>query len=262
MSEAYLREATSPLVCNNTSGFYHVFHHGYGYQIWCTEQNGFAFVGMGDQITICLPERDFLFTMTSDNQGNPAMRQLIVNALFDIVVASMQDSPLPEAPEENAALRHTLSTLTLRSLPCGKRAEFWSKISGKTFLAEENRAGIRSLSLTLGAENGTLTYENAQGQKVLPFGIGKNEITRFPEYGYSDEVGGIPGPEDFTYRAATSLGFVEEKKCMLRVQIIDRYLGNFTLTLAFKDENTVTVHMEKTAEYFLKEYDGEFVARA
>ena len=70
MSESYLREATSPLVWNDTTGFYHVFHHGYGYQIWCTEQNGFAFVGMGDQLTICLPERDFLFTMTADNQGS------------------------------------------------------------------------------------------------------------------------------------------------------------------------------------------------
>lgn len=262
MSEDYLREATSPLVCNDTSGFYHVFHHGYGYQIWCTEQNGFAFVGMGDQITICLPERDFLFTMTSDNQGNPVMRQLIVNALFDIVVASMQDSPLPEAPEENAALKHTLSTLTLRSMPCGKRSEFWSKISGKTFLAEENCTGIRSLSITLGEDAGVLAYENAQGKKELTFGIGKNEFSHFPEYGYSNDFGGIPGPDDFTYRCAASLGFVEEKKCLLRVQIIDRYLGNFTLTLAFKDENTVTVHMEKTAEYFLKEYDGEFVARA
>ena len=81
ISESYLREATSPLVYNNTNGFHHVFHHGYGYQIWCTEQNGFAFVGMGDQLTVCLPERDFLFTMTADNQGDGgARRQLIINA--------------------------------------------------------------------------------------------------------------------------------------------------------------------------------------
>ena len=262
VSESYLREATSPLVYNNTAGFYHVFHHGYGYQIWCTEQNGFAFVGMGDQLTVCLPERDFLFTMTADNQGNPAMRQLIINALFDIVVADMQDTPLPEAPEDAAALANILSHLTLRAMPYGVRSQFWDKISGKVFRAEDNGMGIVTLSLTLGEDTGVFSYENAQGQKHLPFGIGKNEFSRFPEFGYSDEFGGISGPDDFTYRCATSLGFAEEKKCLLRMQIIDRYLGNFTATLAFKDEDTVTVHIEKTAEHFLKEYNGEFTAHA
>ena len=262
VSELYLREATSPLVYNNTAGFYHVFHHGYGYQIWCTEQNGFAFVGMGDQLTVCLPERDFLFTMTADNQGNPAMRQLIINALFDIVVADMQDTPLPEAPEDAAALANILSHLTLRAMPYGVRSQFWDKISGKVFRAEDNGMGIVTLSLTLGEDTGVFSYENAQGQKHLPFGIGKNEFSRFPEFGYSDEFGGISGPDDFTYRCATSLGFAEEKKCLLRMQIIDRYLGNFTATLAFKDEDTVTVHIEKTAEHFLKEYNGEFTAHA
>ena len=68
--------------------------------------------------------------------------------------------------------------------------------------------------------------------------------------------------DGFTYRCATSLGFVEEKKCILRMQIIDRYLGNFTATFAFRDTDTVTVHIEKTAEDFLREYEGEFVAKA
>ncbi len=263
VSESYLREATSPLVYNNTSGFYHVFRHGYGYQIWVTEQNGFAFVGMGDQLTVCLPERDFIFTMTADNQGSDGViRQGAINALFDIVVAEMQDEPLPENPTDYATLAQTLSSLSLRSMPYGKKSDFWQKVSGKTYTATPNRTGIKKLSLTFGEEGGTFAYENAQGEKVLPFGIGENTFTQFPEYAYSNEFGGIKGPDDFTYRAAASLGFVEEKKCVLRVQIIDRYLGNLTATFAFRDENTVTVHMESAAEHFLGEYKGEFVAKA
>ena len=263
MSESYLREATSPLVCNNTSGHYHVFRHGYGYQIWCTEQNGFAFVGMGDQLTVCLPERDFLFTMTADNQGDGGVtRQLVTNALFDMIVEEMQDTSLPACPEEYDALEGELTKLRLRSLPQGARSDFFRKVSGKTFYAEKNCTGITSLSLTFGDTGGTFDYENEQGKKSLPFGIGENVFAKFPQFGYSDEFGAMRTTDGFTYRCATSLGFVEEKKCILRVQIIDNYLGNFTATFAFKNEDIVTVHLEKTAEDFLREYEGEFTAKA
>ena len=174
----------------------------------------------------------------------------------------MQDTPLPECPEEHDALTQALSQLKLRAMPQGKRSDFWEQIAGRTFRAEQNRTGITSLSLTLGEQTGVLTYVNAQGKKELPFGIGKNEFTHFPEYAYSDEYGGLKGADDFMYRCAASLGFVEAQKCVLRVQILDRYLGNLTATLAFKDKDTVCVHMEKCAEDFLDEYEGEFVARA
>ena len=263
VSESYLREATSPLVYNNTNGFYHVFHHGYGYQIWCTEQGGFAFVGMGDQLTVCLPERDFLFTMTADNQGSEGfLRQGIINTLFDTVVEQMQDSPLNENPEEYAALCKETEGLKLRAFPKGQMSDFFRQISGKTFYAEPNKTTISSLSLTFGENGGVFAYENAQGAKALPFGIGENAFATFPQLGYSNEQGGMRTTDGFTYRCATSLGFVEEKKCILRMQIIDRYLGNFTATFAFRDTDTVTVHIEKTAEDFLREYEGEFVAKA
>lgn len=263
MSESYLREATSPLVCNNTSGFYKVFRHGYGYQIWCTEQNGFAFVGMGDQLTVCLPERDFLFTMTADNQGDGgALREMMINALFDMVVAEMQDTPLPECPDDFASLEEAMKNKKLRFLPAGVMSDFLHKVSGKTFYAEENKLGIQKLSLTFGENGGTFDYENAQGEKSLPFGIGENVFATFPQFGYSDEFGGVRTTNGFQHPCATSLGFVEEKKCLLRMQIIGNYLGNFTATFAFKDEDTVTVHLEKTAEDFLQEYEGEFTAKA
>ena len=263
MSESYLREATSPLVCNDTAGFYHVFHHGYGYQIWCTEQNGFAFVGMGDQLTVCLPERDFLFTMTADNQGSDGnIRQMLINALFDMIVAKMQNAPLAESPDAYTRLQGELSSQKLRAYQGKPMSAFFPSISGKTFYANPNRTGITKLSLTFGEREGVLTYENAQGEKSLPFGINENVFATFPELGYSNEQGGVRTTDGFTYRCATSLGFVEEKKCILRVQIIDRYLGNLTATFAFRDEDTATVHFEKTAEDFLREYEGEFVAKA
>ena len=48
---------------------------------------------------------------------------------------------------------------------------------------------------------------------------------------------------------------------MLRVWIIDKYLGNLTAVFAFRDDLAV-VKTVGNAENFLREYNGEFVARS
>ena len=46
ISESYVKEATAKHVDNCTVARRSPVHHGYGYQIWRTERNGFACVGM------------------------------------------------------------------------------------------------------------------------------------------------------------------------------------------------------------------------
>jgi hypothetical protein len=126
---------------------------------------------------------------------------------------------------------------------------------------DENRTGITKFSFCF-KEDGTgeLHYTNAQGDKVLPFGLGKNVFTKFPQYGYSDGYGGTKTENGFLYRCASSAAFGEEQVLNLRVQIIDRYFGNLTATFAFRD-GAVTVRMVKNAEDFLDEYYGILTGR-
>ena len=116
LSERYLRDATSALADNNVDGFDGCFRHGYGYQIWRTERNGFAFVGMGDQLTICVPEKDFVFVITSDNQFLPQAREIIVDAMFDIIVENMKDAPVEVNEEQVKRLADITADLKLRSV--------------------------------------------------------------------------------------------------------------------------------------------------
>ncbi|MBQ9132145.1 MAG: serine hydrolase, partial [Clostridia bacterium] len=60
MNEAYLRAATGKRVHNATKLHDLPHYHGYGYQFWMVEGGGFAFVGMGDQLTVCMPEQDLI----------------------------------------------------------------------------------------------------------------------------------------------------------------------------------------------------------
>ena len=124
--------------------------------------------------------------------------------------------------------------------------------------SEEFLEALGSFRFT-GEDSGELHYTNAQGDKILPFGIGKNVFCKFPQFGYSDEHAGLPGPEGFLYDCAVSAAWREEQKILLKVQIIDRYFGNMLAIFSFR-ENYAVIRMTKTAEDFLGEYEGMFNA--
>ena len=77
---------------------------------------------------------------------------------------------------------------------------------------------------------------------------------KFPQTGYADMTATC-GVEGHMYDCAVSADWDEEKKLRIRVQIIDKYFGNMSMTFSFKD-NRVAVLMVKTAEAFLDEYNG------
>ena len=257
MNENYLRTATSRLVDNDRTGFAGAFSQGYGYQIWMVP-GGFAFNGMGAQLTLCLPELDLIFSCTADNQGFPAAKDLILSAFYELIVENM-GAPLAEDPQAVAEQETLAQSLELVSLQGETESEFSASLSGQTYLCNDNPMGITEFSLELAEQTSIFRYVNAQGEKRLPFGKGKNVFGKFPQGGYSDLHAGAPGPADHYYDCAASAVWVEPKKLKLRVQIIDKYLGNFLTTISFKDDLAVLT-MIKTAEGFLEEYQGQLVA--
>jgi len=227
MNEAYLRKATSKLSDNNLEGFTACDSHGYGYQIWRTEQNGFAFLGMGGQDTVCVPEKDIILVYNGDNQGYPEARNITMNGFFDIIVNNLSDSKLHENKEAEKRLQEATENLSLAYLKNGVESSFKNEVNGKVFLAKENPMGIKKFALVFTSEDeGVFKYENRQGEKEIKFGIGKNVFGKFPELGYSNEIGGVRTTNGFMYNCAASLIFSEEKKIKLKVQIIDKSLNS------------------------------------
>ena len=145
-------------------------------------------------------------------------------------------------------------------LPGPTESPFADEIWGRTYRLRENPMGIREFTFRFTESGGELRYVNAQGEKVLPFGLGKNVFCQFPQLGYSDLLAGVHDESsDFKYAAAVSAGWVEEAKLNLRVQIIDKYFGNMTAEFAFRGDQAA-VRMRKTAEDFLEEYQGTLLA--
>lgn len=261
INESYVRKATSRIADNTmVRSSNRAFQHGYGYQIWKTEQDGFAFSGLGGQLTIALPGRDFLMVCTGDNQGFDSATDLTVNGLFQLIVDEMGDTPVPVIPAETEALAADAAGLELSHMENLCPENIAGQIEGQRYICRENPMGITEFSLRFTETGGALHYTNAQGEKVLPFGLGKNVFCKFPQLGYSDELAGIHDENSpFKYNAAVSAGWTEAAKLTLRVQIIDRYFGNMTAEFAFRKDGAA-VRMQKTAEDFLEEYQGTLFA--
>ena len=246
LSESYLKEATSVQTVNELEGRIAYNRHGYGYQIWMNER-GFSFHGMGGQFAICVPDQDFIFVCTGDNQYNEYAAEILFRAVFDILIP--EDKPVELTDDLSVAFGSAHS-------------DFENAISGKTFEMLENPMGIRWFRLEFGDGEGRFVYENEQGEKTLPFGMKKNYFGKFPQLGYSDERGNVHEITGFKYDCAASAGWLDDRTLQLRVQIIDRYFGSLVATFGFRDGNTVSVRMIKHAEDFLNEYHGWMAGKA
>ena len=261
LNENYLRKATSKIADNYSYGFNHdssVFTDGYGYQIWRYKKDGFAFNGLGSQLTICLPDQDFIFVCTADTQGNTAGKSLILNALDDIIIENLGE-PLEENDCDYKKFINLENSLELFYLKGNTQSKSEDSILYKKYVAQQNPTGITEFYFE--KENGNLNfcYKNNQGNKKLTFGLGQNVFTKFPEFNYSNLHAGAKSEDGFLYDCATSAIWADHNKLLLKVQIIDKYFGNALWEFSFKEDKT-TVVMLKNAEAFLDEYQGEFTA--
>ncbi len=261
MNEEYIRKATSAVVFNVQNGHIDAHHTGYGYQIWRVEQDAFAFVGMGQQLTVCYPNEDLIFVCNSDNQGSYYPYDVMLKLVKQDILAHLKGTPLPENKRENDELNEYLNGLQLRAVKGEENVALLGKINGRKFLpVGENAQGIKEFTFFFEGDEGKLCYENGQGKKELAFGINKNVFGKFPQLGYYDEYGGVETTNGFTYDCACSLAVKGENQLLLFVQIIDKYFGNMSMLVGVNG-GYANVKMSKEAENFLEEYQGEFIAK-
>ena len=242
------------MVCNDREGnFGNHECYGYGYQIWKGPNDSFCFLGMGDQLAICDVKNDFIFIINSDNQGNVAAKTVMFNEVFRHLIPEFCDS-LPENEKDYNELKPLFENGELVSFKCDKISSYSDKIDGVTYKLENNPMEIEWVKFDFDGKKGIFSYKNKQGEKELPFGMGYNEFSLFPEEDYADLV-----VEEIAkgnkYKCAVSAAWTEEKKLCLKVQIIDKYFGNSLFVFSFKDRR-VMVSMRSHAEAFLQEYIG------
>ena len=254
LNREYLERATTKQVDNNNWQTIDYNTCGYGYQFWMTYNNAFAFVGMGGQYAICVPEKDMILVINGDNQGKEIAGKLIFDSFFEYIVNPAQDSSLPEDETARKKLEEATADLKLTYARGMTQSASEKEINGILWNMDPNPMGITRMRLTFEDGRGTLFYTNDQGDKELPFGLGSNVFGLFPQEGYSRQTGSVAAPGHF-YKCAASAAWVEEHKLFIKVQIIDDYFGNLSIVMSFR-EDRLGVYMCKCAEDFLNEYTG------
>ena len=260
LSKRFIEEATSFQVSTDETGNRNTHSYGYGYYFWRGQQNSYFFSGMGSQYAICIPDKDMIFVFNGDGQGNPLAHTKIIDGFFDTIIDNVENEYLPRDTKAEQKLDEYAKNLKLWYLHNSQKTDFQNLINGKEFLMEQNPMKITKLRLDFFNNGGKLSYENVQGYKEIPFGIGENVFSDFPEEGYSDLIGSKPELGN-RYKCAVSAAWIEEKKIILNVQIIDKYFGKLHIVISFSDENHISVFMKKAAQDFLFEYEGYAVGK-
>ncbi len=261
LSEEYLRAATTKQADNTEDGHRAIFHLGYGYQFWITEEDGFAFVGMGDQLCVCIPKYDFIFLCTADNQGNPRSREYLIASLFDNIIDNLTDTPLPENEDELKRLKEQTDSLELYCAKGQPDSKYREELNGRVYLCDENPMNISEFSFHFDSvDSGYLSYIKDGNRLRLDFYVNKNRFGLFPELGYSKDVGNVATTNGHKYKDAVSMAWLQDNKIMIFAQIIDEYLGNASLIFGFNGDKA-TILARKTAEAFLFGYEGLAIAK-
>ncbi len=259
MNEEFLRKAVSKISDTCEKGTRSCDDDGYGYQIWrYYNGEGFMFLGAGDQIMVCIPDKDFYFVCTGDNQEHPQARAIICDTLTYDIINELSDTPLPEDEKALCSLNEYTSSLKLCHIRGNTSSHAAKVVNKKTYTLSENKMGIKWFKLRLDEQNkkGIFEYENAQGHKELEFGLCENVLTEFPEEGYPKMQMNVPAPGN-KYPCASSGAWLEERKLGIRVMMTGDHLGGLFITIGFSDDySEVGMYMHKNTNCFLHTYAG------
>lgn len=250
ISELYVREATSALIDNRISTDKPELQYGYGYQIWRTRNNGFATIGMGSQISVAVPDKDFVFVITADTQIVPAAHNTILALMWNDVYSYITDDPLPSDTVSYNKLTEKLNSLEF--LPV--EGNLTSAINhNKKYKLQENQMRISDVEFSINDKIGTMTYTNATGNHTIKFGFGDYVYDIFPEMGYYGNQIGVAKDGGYEYKA--SAAWFDDDSLIIYLYVIDDYFGTLKINVRFKD-NEIVIQMSKSAEWFLHGYDG------
>lgn len=236
----YLEEATKKQIDTFAKGPTFEEMQGYGYQFWCTRNEGYVCYGMGGQLMLVLPKKDMILITTADTQSRQGGVQLIYDTFWQEIYQKVSDQTLEEDREECQVLRKEWGIREL-CVPFGECDSIWrEKVDGVIYQMDKNSRGFDEIEIQFFNGEGKFLYRGEDGAGEISFGIGKNQIGIIEPYGY---------------RIAASGVWQSENTFFIRVYVIDQCIGTIFIQLAFLEDG-VTTFMKKYEETEFGEWDG------
>lgn len=264
LSPAYIETATSNLTATCVTAPLPSEACGYGYMIWQNQRGGYTCYGMGGQLMIFLPDRDFICITTADTQGMAGGNQLIYDALYEEILPYLgKEKNLGADPSVRAALRHRIDSLhimplfSVHTLVPGQNALSQTKSvplssfeTAQSYQFLENAQRFKQMDLQLEQTDastilGKLTLYQEGFAWPLQFGFDHLETGTFPKY---------------EQKYAASAVWLDASTLYVRFHVIDAYVGSVHIQMHF-DGDQVTLFLKKQEESLFQEFKGHLTGK-
>lgn len=171
VSEQWATDATSKQIATGADNGN--WNFGYGYQFWRSPV-GYRADGSLGQFSFVLPEQDIVLAITAAT-GNDGGTNRIMNLVFQHVIGGMLagDAALPEDTAAHDALTAKLASLALGVPQGAPTSPLAADVSGSRYAIATNSQGITAVELDFSGELPLLSIEDADGQHVIPVGLGQ-----------------------------------------------------------------------------------------
>lgn len=226
----FLLEATSFLSRTDTRGGFADEMQGYGMQFWRTRNNGFMLYGMGGQLALCLPEKDFILVTTADTLGCKGGVQAILDIFWREVYTRL-DTPSYCGKDTLDRLLQNRHIKPVRGSANKADAEY---------VFEENRLGLSKIHVISDENGGSIEYTNKTGQHVLKFKTDGFYNGNFPYYDCP---------------CITSGAWDGKNILIIKSRLIGEMVGSVKMELYFT-KNGVTISSRKTEGTYFDEFNG------
>lgn len=140
---------------------------GYCYQFWRSRHNAFRGDGAFGQFTIVMPDQDAVVVMTSESKSMQGELDLV----WEHLLPAMKEKPLPAAPQAQARLQTSLSSLALTPPKGQPSSPTAAHVSGRTFKIEANDLGLTSASFAFRKDGCVVTFKDARTSYPVTCGI-------------------------------------------------------------------------------------------
>lgn len=238
LPEAYIRKATADLVPTDLQPVQDE-QCGYGYFFWMPREEGFCMYGMGGQLALCFPRKDFCLLTMGDTIGNQAGLQIIYDCFYHFVYPCLQ-----ERPQDNPrAFAETVGTVR------SERTEEASQVTEK--LRPRYRFYANAMNLTA-MECAIRGGASGSGREELEVCLCRGAA----EYRFSFYMGAWKeGIFPHSRMRCLCRGDWKQGHLILRVYLADEEQGHLIVDIAFRGER-LGMRIGSTNEPYFKGFRG------
>lgn len=168
LPESWIDEATAWHIENGTNPDSD-WEQGYGYFFQQSRHDTYRVGGAFGQFCIIMPNQDAVLAITAGTKK----KQNILDAVWDILLPSMEDAPLREDEILQEQLQQKIASLRLVPVKGQTKMSFATQISGRPFRVKSNLRNIETITLNFNQSSCVITFQTSKGEEKIPCGYSK-----------------------------------------------------------------------------------------